>query len=176
VANRARILAAAVLAFEDGANAVSLDEIARRAGVGAGTVHRHFPTRGSLIDAAMAQPVELLAARAAELDDLDDPTVAFYVFIEELVVNGAAAHALADRLRNDASDPDAALAEPIARLRASIEVLLRRAQQAGGVRQDVDGARLEAFIAAAHAAYVHPNGGRAAISMLADGLKTRPGG
>jgi hypothetical protein len=127
-----------------------------------------------LIDAAMAQPVELLAARAAELDDLDDPTVVFYVFIEELVVNGAAAHALADRLRNDASDPDAALAEPIARLRAGIEMLLLRAQHAGGVRQDVDGARLEAFIAAAHAAYVHPNGGRAAITMLADCLKTRP--
>jgi hypothetical protein len=129
-----------------------------------------------LIDAAMAQPVELLAARAVELDDLDDPTVTFYVFIEELVVNGAAAHALADRLRNDATDPDAALAEPIARLRAGIEVLLHRAQQAGGVRQDVDGARLEAFIAAAHAAYVHPNGGRAAIAMLADCLKTDPGG
>jgi AcrR family transcriptional regulator len=161
-----------VAAFEADGVGVSLDEIARRAGVGAGTVHRHFPTKAALVDAAIAEPVNVLASRAAGLIDSTDPTAAFFVFVEELVVNGAAAHAFADRLRSDADDPEMAIAEPLARLRAGLEALLGAAQRDGGVRGDIDAGRLDAFVAAAHAAYLHPTGGVGAISLLTDGLRT----
>src|SRR5688572_18497327 len=67
VVNRARILAAAELAFAETGVGASLDEIARRAGVGAGTVHRHFPTKDALIDATIARGVCDLAHEAKRL-------------------------------------------------------------------------------------------------------------
>jgi AcrR family transcriptional regulator len=66
--NYARLLEAASSAFvEHGADDVSLEEIARRAGVGIGTLYRHFPTRQALLEAVYTDQVESLSARAAEL-------------------------------------------------------------------------------------------------------------
>src|SRR5437867_2707 len=69
VRNRERLVAAAIAAFtENGADA-SLDDIARRAGVGPGTLYRHFPTRQALQEAAYLEGVQSLAARAQALAD-----------------------------------------------------------------------------------------------------------
>jgi AcrR family transcriptional regulator len=173
VRNRARVLDAARAAFTAEGPDVPLDEIARRAGVGAGTVHRHFPTKAALVDAVLATSVSDLAARAQGLDDADDPVAAFFDFLRELVASGAAAHDLADRLRPSAGDLDAALREPVADLDAALAGLLARAQLAGGVRTDVDAADLAAVVAAAHAAHVHRHGGAAAVRLVLDGLRPR---
>jgi AcrR family transcriptional regulator len=181
-ANRAKILAAAHGAFVAGGFETSLDEIARLAGVGAGTVHRHFPTKAALVDAVLEQSVAELAGEARALADSDDPGGALRSFLERLVAGGAAAHELADRLSHVASDVDAAVAAPVAELGAALEVLLARAKAAGAVRPDLDDAGLAAIVAAGHAAYVHPDGGDRAVAMVLDGLRpvsprtpTRPG-
>jgi AcrR family transcriptional regulator len=152
---------------------VPLDEIARRAGVGAGTVHRHFPTKAALVDAVLAVSVTELAERAEARAGEDDPVEAFFGFLEELVASGAAAHDLADRLRPSAGDVDTALQGPVASLDAALATLLARAQEAGGVRRDLAGDGLAAVVAAGHAAFVHPDGGGAALRLVLDGLRPR---
>src|ERR1700678_3278770 len=72
--NYQRLLAAAGAAFgEHGADTVSLEEIARRAAVGIGTLYRHFPTRQALLEAVYRDQVEALATRAAELMRAEPP-------------------------------------------------------------------------------------------------------
>jgi AcrR family transcriptional regulator len=167
------VLDAAHAAFTADGPDVSLDEIARRAGVGAGTVHRHFPTRAALVDAVLATSVTQLVERARGLVDADDAVAAFFEFLHELVASGAAAHDLADRLRPSVGDLDAALREPVAALDDVLAELLGRAQLAGGVRADVDAADLSAVVAAAHAAHVHRHGGVPAVRLVLDGLRPR---
>src|SRR6266566_3886210 len=72
--NYQKLLTAAAAAFtEHGADDVSLEEIARRAGVGIGTLYRHFPTRQALLEAVYTDQVESLSARAAELLRAESP-------------------------------------------------------------------------------------------------------
>ena len=68
--NRQRLIEAALAAFADhGADDASLDEIARRAGVGIGTLYRHFPTRQALLEAVYRSQVEALCVRAQDFSD-----------------------------------------------------------------------------------------------------------
>lgn len=170
VANRRRILDVAAEAFDKEGLTVSLDEIARRAGVGAGTVHRHFPTKASLIDATLAQRVRDLADEAKTHTQAGDPTAAFMEALAIVVDRGAASHALADRLRAESGDIDAAVAEPVAELRSTLQKLLGRAQRAGGVRRDLDPRNLDAVLAAAHVLKVHPSGGDHLVQLLVNAL------
>jgi AcrR family transcriptional regulator len=167
------VLAAAREAFTAEGPDVPLDEIARRAGVGAGTVHRHFATKSALVDAVLAVSVSELAERAETRAEEDDPVTAFFGFLEELVESGAAAHELADRLRPSAGDVDTAIRGPVASLDLALSVLLVRAQEAGGVRRDLAGDGLSAVVAAGHAAFVHPDGGAPALRLVLDGLRPR---
>lgn len=166
VANRAKVLAAARVAFTTEGLDVSLDEIARRAGVGAGTVHRHFATKAELIDAVLAAAVEDLVATASSYAESDDAGAALRAFLVHLVTEGAAAHELAARLRGGAGDVDAAVSGPVADLDRAMAILLSRARDVGGVRDDIDERDLGAIIAAAHAAYVHPTGGERAVGLV----------
>src|ERR1700756_4745030 len=84
--NYAKLLGAASAAFvESGADDVSLEEIARRAGVGIGTLYRHFPTRQALLEAVYLGQVEALSARADELLASDSPEEAFAAWLRALV-------------------------------------------------------------------------------------------
>ena len=75
--NYERLLSAAVAAFtEHGADTASLEEIARRAGVGIGTLYRHFPTRQALLEAVYTDQVQALRVRAAELSRAETPGAA----------------------------------------------------------------------------------------------------
>jgi AcrR family transcriptional regulator len=156
---------------------VSLDEIARRAGLGAGTVHRHFPTKAALVDATVAERVRDLAAqvRSAASAAADDPAAALVAALTTVVERGAASHALADRLRSESGDIDAAVAEPVAELRTTLAALLDRAQRAGDVRRDLTPQSLDALLAAAHALKVHPSGGDHLVRLLWDALRPPPG-
>ncbi|MFK4089420.1 TetR/AcrR family transcriptional regulator [Kribbella sp. NPDC020789] len=162
VANRGKVLAAARTAFAAEGLAVSLDEIARRAGVGAGTVHRHFRTKAELVEAVLAAAVGDLVAAADSAATSTDPGKALRDFLVRLVTEGAAAHELAARLQADAN----AVAGPVADLDRAMSLLLSRAHDAGAVRHDLDDRDLAAIVAAAHAAYVHPAGGNRAVQLV----------
>jgi len=133
-ANRDRILAAAEDVFAaDGADG-STEEVARRAGVGIGTVFRHFLTKQQLIEATVVRHFELLTAQARELAGRDDAGAALRE-LTEVMVGGTSTKILLLGLLGDAVDDSVLRASRD--LRAAVRALLRRAQQAGAVREDV---------------------------------------
>ena len=135
--NYEKVLAAAREAFAEGGEATSLEEIARRAGVGIGTLYRHFPSRQVLLEAVYVDEVEDVCRSAGELAD-GDPWEALNGWFERLIGYLATKRALASELLNY-MDQDASLFKVC---RASLfeagEPLLTRAQEAGVVRRDVD--------------------------------------
>src|SRR5258708_17586261 len=83
--NRARLLDVAELVFATKGIGASTEEIAREAGVGIGTVFRHFPTKEALLEAVFIRRLQQLAARADALAEADDPGAAFFSFFSYVV-------------------------------------------------------------------------------------------
>src|SRR5437870_13507196 len=102
--NYEKVLAAAREAFAEGGESTALEEIARRAGVGIGTLYRHFPNRQALLEALYVNEVEEVCRSAAELDG-GDPwealSACFERFIAYLATNRALAHELLNYLDED---------------------------------------------------------------------------
>ena len=134
--NYEKVLAAAREAFAEGGESTSLEEIARRAGVGIGTLYRHFPTRQALLESLYLGEVDELCRSAAELDRAD-PWEALNSWFERFIAYLGTKRALAAELTNYL-DKDAPLFGTCrASLFAAGEPLLKRAQDAGAVRADV---------------------------------------
>jgi AcrR family transcriptional regulator len=144
--NRARILEVANAVFAAEGLAVPIDEIARRAGVGAGTVYRHFPTKESLFEAIALERLERIVGEARSLSAADDPGAAFFGFFASAVRSGLANKALADALAAAGIDRDAVVEAVEKDLLGAIGKLLRRAQRAGAVRGDVDAEDVKSLI------------------------------
>lgn len=158
--NRTKILDAAASAFAHDGAEVPLDAIAVRAGVGPGTVHRHFPTKESLIAAVVATRLNVMADRAEELHA--DPSADFFAFLAEL----------ADVARHNvvlASALDGTLGiegdQAAVRLSHGLETLLRSAQREGVVRADLTVAELHAVIGGAIAIEARLPGGREGLGL-----------
>lgn len=135
--NRERVLAAAREVFAECGESTALEEIARRAGVGIGTLYRHFPNRQALLEALYVNEVEAVCRSAQQLHE-SDPWQAFNQWFERLIGYLATKRALANELMNYL-DADAPLfKECRAELFAAGEPLLKRAQDAGAVRTDVE--------------------------------------
>lgn len=134
--NYESVLTAAREAFAEGGEATALEEIARRAGVGIGTLYRHFPSRQALLEAVYVGEVEEVCRSAAELDGTD-PWEALNSWFERFIGYLATKHALASELLNY-MDRDASLFKSCrASLFAAGEPLIARAQEAGVIRPDV---------------------------------------
>ncbi|MGN6166595.1 MAG: TetR/AcrR family transcriptional regulator [Solirubrobacteraceae bacterium] len=135
--NYEKVLTAAREAFAEGGESTALEEIARRAGVGIGTLYRHFPNRQALLEALYVNEVEEVCRSAAQLDGAD-PWLALSGWFERLIAYLATKRALANELLNYL-DVEAPLFQNCrASLYAAGEPLLERAQAAGVVRPDVD--------------------------------------
>ena len=154
--NRARVLEAAREVFAAEGLAVPLDEIARRAGVGAGTVYRHFPTKEALFEAVVTDRIKALTMVGREslagIDEGGDPGEAFFDYMAVVVAGAASKMDLADALVGAEVDLQRATLEAAGELRDALGELLARAQSADAVRADVDVADLHALVAAAVAA------------------------
>jgi AcrR family transcriptional regulator len=134
--NYEKVLAAAREAFAEGGEDTSLEEIARRAGVGIGTLYRHFPSRQALLEALYVDEVQEVCRSAAELDNADS-WEALNEWFERFMAYLATKRALAHELLNY-MDMDAPLFQSCrSSLYAAGEPLLKRAQEAGTVRADV---------------------------------------
>lgn len=134
--NRARVLAAAQEAFAEEGLSVPLDAVARRAGVGAGTVYRHFPGKESLVAAVVNDRLDRLVT------DLTDPQATFFAAFETSVLQVALNKALCQSMTSAAISPG--IRE---RLLEALTRLLTSAQQAGTVRPDVTPADVMTLIA-----------------------------
>lgn len=122
-------------------------EIARRAGVGTGTVSRHFPTKESLFAAVFVSRVEWLVTRARELTETAGAGDAFFELFAALVAEGAANRGLADALTGAGFDLKGAVSGPERDVVGALAGLLARAQQAGAVRADIDAGDVMALVA-----------------------------
>ena len=134
--NYEKLLAAAREAFTEADRSASLEDIARRAGVGIGTLYRHFPARADLVEAVYVNEVEAMARSADESARLE-PWDALTAWLQRFVGYIATKQALADELFTVAERDAAVFAGCRATLHDAGEPLLRRAQEAGIVRPDV---------------------------------------
>ena len=145
--NRTRILQAAQEAFTEEGKLVPLDEIARRAGVGAGTVYRHFPTKEALFEVVFLSRVENLATRARTMVSDTNPERAFFDFLAHMVAEGWAKRDLFDAMSGAGIDVTSPASPASHELRSAITELLVRAQAVGAVRKDVATADIMAMVA-----------------------------
>jgi AcrR family transcriptional regulator len=133
--NYDQLIAAAREAFTERDRSASLEDIARRAGVGIGTLYRHFPTRGDLIEAVYLEEVEMLCRSADDLRAAE-PWDALVGWLGRFVAYVTTKQALAEELF--AANRDAAVFNSCrVALYGAGEPLLKRAQEAGAVRRDV---------------------------------------
>jgi len=149
--NRERILEVAKAAFtQKGANA-SLEEIAKQAGVGAGTLYRHFPTRDELIESVYRNEVEKLAAAAARFAETMSPLEALRAWMLLLVDYIAAKHIIAPALNTIAGGPSRLHEGSRAMIHAAIDGLVKLAKRTGDLRRDLDASDLlRALIGVSH--------------------------
>jgi AcrR family transcriptional regulator len=145
--NRDRVLEAAADAFAEEGLAIPVAEIARRAGVGTGTVTRHFPTKESLYEAIVLLRVEELVEHAHDLAATKDPGTAFFDFLSFTVELGAASRGVAQALAGGGFDLEAASSRTGLHLAEVEQGLLARAQESGAVRGDVSFTDVKALIA-----------------------------
>ena len=134
--NYEKVLAAAREAFAEGGESTALEQIARRAGVGIGTLYRHFPNRQALLEALYVDEVEEVCRSAAELDEAD-PWEALEAWFERFIGYMATKQALAAELLNYLDRDTSSSRSAARRCWTAGEPLLTRAQEAGVVRPDV---------------------------------------
>ncbi len=125
--NRAKVLAAARELFAEQGFDVPLDEIAARAGVGPGTVYRHFPTKQALFQAVTEARVEAMISAASA--PAENAGAALFAFLGRMADEAAA--------KRDMSDAITVPSELRDSLHAALGGLLHRAQEAGAVRADI---------------------------------------
>jgi AcrR family transcriptional regulator len=135
--NRERIVHIAKEAFTENGAGASLDEIAKRAGVGAGTLYRHFPSREALLGAVYRAEVEKLADAAGqlcrELPPLEALRAWLLLFIEHLATKKIIAAALSDLVGGTQ-----VFEENMAKVRGAVAMIYDRAIAAGDIRPDVN--------------------------------------
>ncbi|MEV4713348.1 TetR family transcriptional regulator [Micromonospora sp. NPDC049374] len=136
--NRQRLLEAAVRAFSRSGAEVTLEQIARDAGVGIGTLYRHFPTREALVEAAYRNELERLCDSAAELLERLPPEVATRAWMDHFIDYLATKREMADALRLVIAAGTNPFAQSRDRLIAAVDRLLTAGAAAGTVRSDVD--------------------------------------
>ena len=175
VRNRARILEAAEAVFPASGMATPVEEIARQAGVGIGTVYRHFPTKEALFEAILVSRIERLTEEAGSLSSATDAGAAFFELFGRMVEEAAARRAFADALAHAGVDVKGATSAAGQQLLRELGALLTRAQQAGAVRHDVDLDRVTALLVGACLAAEHGNLDRGlqagALAIVFDGLR-----
>ena len=172
--NYARLLDAASAAFvAHGADDVSLEEIARLAGVGIGTLYRHFPTRQALLEAVYTDQVESLSARAEELRETESPADALADWMRALVKFSSTKRNMTTALLATLGTDSELLSSCAKQIKGAAEVLLARAQQAGVVRPDADATDLIRLVHAVNIATEKaPDPGQAdrMLALILDGL------
>lgn len=175
--NRVRVLEAAQEAFTEEGKLVTLQEIARRAGVGAGTVYRHFPSKEALFEAVLQQRVENLIAEAHALAGADDPAAAFFRFLNHMVEEGRTKRDLIEAMAGEGIDTTSPTSPANSELREAITELLVRAQAAGAVRTDIGTPEIMALLAGTILAAQRPGDPELPIRVFAvftDGLRAGP--
>jgi len=175
VRNRQRVLEVAQEVFAEEGLVVPIDEIARRAGLGVGTLYRHFPTKEALFEAIVLTRLQDTIDDARALADAADPGAAFFDFLLKVIDEGVKKRDFVDALSGGGDGLHRALASLKKELHRAMGTLLTRAQDASEVRPDVTIADVAALISGIFQA-IEQRGGdartrRHLIAILCDGLR-----
>jgi AcrR family transcriptional regulator len=168
--NRAQVLQVAADAFASEGLGVPVHEIARRAGVGTGTVSRHFPTKESLFVAILQQRMEELTAEADRLAAQEPPGSALFAYFQTLLREGAGNRAISDALAGAGFDLETAENAPEHDVSGRLRTMLSAAQEAGEVRVDVNWLDLKVLMNACLARSDDPEALDRMVSVVIAGL------
>ena len=177
VRNRARLVRVAFDTFAAEGLGVPVDEIARRAGVGAGTIYRHFPTKDQLFAAVISDRLAQHTAHAQEVAARAEPGPAFFEFLDWVVRDGGVDQGLMEALSGTGFDLAAAVPEAEAEWMGAFARLLDAAQAVGAVRGDLDVADLKSLVVGYQAALRYrdePAAAERLLTLLHAGLAPRP--
>lgn len=175
VKNRQRILDAAEEVFAAEGVAVPIDAVAERAGLGVGTLYRHFPNKEALFEAIVVDRITALVATAKEFELAEDPGQALFSFLQEFARQAASKRDLFEALGSAGIDLKARCADLFEDLMRSVDVLLSRAVAVRGVRGDVPANEIVGLIvgtchAAGDSGVTDAGLGRM-VSVVLDGLR-----
>lgn len=175
VRNRLKVLEAAEAVFDARGTTASTEEVAREAGVGIGTVFRHFPTKEALLEAVYVTRLRKLAGEAEALASGANPGEAFFTFFARVVGHASTKNALSAALMEAGVDVSETTAETGQGLKRALATLLSRAQEAGAVRRDVGLAEVMTLLVGASQAAERVGGDRGvrdrALAVILDGLR-----
>jgi AcrR family transcriptional regulator len=174
--NRVRLLETAKAAFAEKGSAASLDEIARIAGVGAGTLYRHFPTRDALVAAVYRNETEQLVLAASRLAETHPPVTALREWLLLFVDYIATKHGMSEVLNSIGGGTSDLYSAASVQMKQAISALVDRAVASGDIRLDLDPLHLLRAIAGVANMGSGPDGERAAkhmVDILIAGVRTR---
>jgi AcrR family transcriptional regulator len=169
--NRDRILGVAVEAFTRDGDEVTLDSIAKDAGVGIGTLYRHFPTREALVDAAYQNELGRLCDAADDLLDTLPPDEAIRAWMDHFVAYMTTKRGMGEALRALIAAGGDPFARSWERLLAATTTLLSAAVKAEAVRDDVDPDDVLRAIGLVAVATVGPDQAGRLLDLIMDGLR-----
>ncbi len=164
--NRVRLLETAKAAFSEKGSAASLDEIARIAGVGAGTLYRHFPTRDALVAAVYRNETEQLVAAADRLAQTHPPVMALREWLLLFVDYIATKHGMHEVLNSIVGGTSDLYSASTAQVKQAIAKLVECAVVSGDIRLELDPLDLLRALAGVANIGLGPDGERAAKSMV----------
>jgi AcrR family transcriptional regulator len=174
VRNHDCLLEAASDAFAERGVDASLEDVAKRAGVGIGTLYRHFPTRDALVEGVYRRNVELLCASADELRATLPPDEALAQWMQRFVAYVASKKGLATYLKSVVSADSDLFVSTHDKVRATISSLVDDASAAGAIRSGVEGMDLLRALSGVCLMSDQPGGpeqGAKVASLLMDGLR-----
>jgi AcrR family transcriptional regulator len=172
--NRQRILDAAATIFAAEGIGVPVDVVAERAGVGIGTLYRHFPTKEALFEAIVVDRVDALLASAAEPGQGTDAAEELFAFLARMAAEVSSKHDLSDALSRAGFDLKMKCADKFDKLRAAVDFLRQRAVDQGRVRDDISTDQVIELVVG-----VCKSGGAAGgspgplVQVVCDGLRAR---
>jgi AcrR family transcriptional regulator len=168
--NRDRILEAAELVFAAEGTEVHVETIAEKAGVGVGTLYRHFPNKQRLCQAVLLERLSALALEARQRQDDHDPGRVFFEFLEHFMEEAAAKRDLVAMMDEVSGFEE--MAEVKAELTDAVGVLLQRAQAVGAVRPAVSATTVLSLVGGSCHAATYTNGDPSEpFAIIRDGLR-----
>lgn len=173
--NRQRLLETAKDAFAARGPAASLEDIAQSAGVGIGTLYRHFPNRDALIAAVYRNQTEQLAQAAAKLAERHPPIAALRAWMIVFIDYIATKQGMYAALNSLADGPSDLYAASGLQIREAIEMLTARAVASDEIQLDIDPMELLRAVAAVANVNAGPNGKTSAarlVDIMISGLRT----
>jgi AcrR family transcriptional regulator len=175
--NRVRLIDAAKGAFAEIGTSVALEEIARRAGVGIGTLYRHFPTREAMLEAVYRREVEQLSEVVPHLLERSSPAEALHKWMHLFVDYIATKRLIVPSLGPATGRSSTLYATSAELITGALATLVKRAIAGGDVRKDIDPSDL--LRAMIGVTYQNPDAGweasaRRVIDLLMDGMRAKP--